>query len=199
MGLRRKIRALLKKRKSLDIGVNPVYSPSSLNGPGIEITRGAHIDPSSRIGAYTYIGNFTYITRSTIGRYVSIANNVSIGQGEHDLSRMSTSSIFYENPWEMLTKGECEICSDAWIGVDAIILRGVRVGFGAVVAANAVVTMDVPNFAIVGGVPAKIIRYRFPEETRQKILASAWWNKDVEEAREIQRKLIGEIGKNEAG
>lgn len=196
MGLRAKIKTLFRKKQSRRFDTSPVYSPASLKGDGIKIMRGSQVDPSCEIGAHTYIGQFAYISKTKIGRYVSIANNVSIGQGEHDLSRISTSSLFYDNPWDVLTEGECEICSDAWIGVDAIILRGVRVGYGAAVAANAVVTKDVPDFAIVAGVPAKIIRYRFPEEIRQKILASAWWDKNVDEARSIQQQLAQAIGKH---
>jgi virginiamycin A acetyltransferase len=155
----------------------------------VEILRGAKIDAMSEIGSYTYIGCNTYVTKSKIGRYCSIANNVSIGQGEHPLGRISTSSKFYVDSWETLTQGTCEIASDVWIGVDAVILRGVKVGLGAVVAANAVVTRDVPPFAIVAGVPARFIRYRFSEEKQQLILTSCWWEKESVEAKCLINKL----------
>lgn len=151
---------------------------TALAGREIEILKGSTVDASSRIGSYTYIGSNTNITKSTIGRYCSIANNVSVGQGEHRLDYISTSARFYESPWEVLTAGECELASDVWVGVDAVILRGVKIGFGAAVAANAVVTRDVPNFAVVAGIPAKIIKYRFPESMQNTILASLWWEKE---------------------
>lgn len=155
----------------------------------VETLHHVNIDASCRVGSYTYIGWRTGITKCDIGRYCSIANNVSIGQGEHQLDRISTSSTFYLDPWATLTEGECVIESDVWIGVDAVILRGTKIGFGAVVAANAVVTKDVPAFAIVGGVPARVIRYRFSEEKQQKILASRWWEKDWQEATALITKL----------
>ena len=147
------------------------------------------IDASSSLGSYTYIGRNSFITKSSIGRFCSIANNVSIGHGEHHLHRISTSSLFYASPWEELTQEDCIIESDVWIGVDAIILRGVNVGVGAVVAANAVVTRDVPPFAIVAGVPAKILKYRFSEEKQQQILASKWWEQSKEQAEVIFKQL----------
>jgi acetyltransferase-like isoleucine patch superfamily enzyme len=153
------------------------------------------VDATSKIGSYTYLGCRTSVTKSTIGRYCSIANNVSIGQGEHNLEKISTCSVFYDSPWETLTAGSCIISSDVWIGVDAVILRGVNVGVGAVIAANAVVTKDVPAFAIVGGVPARLIRYRFSEQKQQKILASSWWNKEVDEARSLLKSLEHELEK----
>lgn len=162
---------------------------AALVGREIEVLKGSSVDASSRIGSYTYIGSNTNITKSTIGRYCSIANNVSIGQGEHRLDEISTSARFYESPWEVLTAGECELESDVWIGVDAVILRGVKIGFGAVVAANAVVTRDVPKFAVVAGIPAKIIKYRFPENTQTAILASLWWEKE-HAAAAVALKLI---------
>ena len=67
-----------------------------------------------------------------------------------------------------------------WIGSRAMILEKVNIGDGVVVAAGAVVTKDIPPYAIVGGVPAKIIRYRFNEETIQKLLEMKWWEKDLE-------------------
>ena len=155
----------------------------------VEALRGASIDATSNIGSYTYVGCNTHITKSNIGRYCSIANNVSIGQGEHPLDRVSTSSKFYIDPWGTLTAGDCDIASDVWVGVDAVILRGVRIGIGAVVAANAVVTKDVPPFAIVGGVPARLIRYRFSEAKQKLILESRWWEHESKTAAVVMRQL----------
>lgn len=180
---------LLRECRIRSLNVSP---RALLQSNGIEALHGSSIDATSNIGSYTYVGCNTHITKSTIGRYCSIANNVSIGQGEHSLDRISTSSKFYADPWETLTAGDCEIASDVWIGVDAVILRGVRIGIGAVIAANAVVTRDVPAFAIMGGVPARLIRYRFSEEKQQKILISRWWEKERETAAAVIRQLEDE-------
>lgn len=163
---------------------------------GIETLYKTSIDSESNIGSYTYIGSYTHITKSNIGRYCSIANNVSIGQGEHLLDHISTSSLFYKRPWEILTQHDCTIESDVWIGVDAVILRGVRIGFGAVVAANAVVSKDVPPFAIVGGVPAKLIRYRFSERDQRRILDSEWWQHDRRDAEAIIQQMELDINRS---
>jgi acetyltransferase-like isoleucine patch superfamily enzyme len=160
----------------------------------IEVMGGSSVDASSKIGSYTYIGRNTHITKSDIGRYSSIGNNVSIGQGEHSLDQVSTSSRFYASAWDLLTTGKCEVGHDVWVGVDAVILRGVRIGVGAVVAANAVVTKDVPPFAIVGGVPARLIRYRFSKEKQKVILESAWWELDSDKATEEIRKIETRLG-----
>src|SRR6266568_3835399 len=157
----------------------------ALNGNNINIGRGTQLDGLTSIESYTYIGRNCTVTRSKIGRYVSIGNNVTIGPGEHDLGRLSTSSLFYDNPYDELTQGECIIENDAWIGVDVIIMRGVRVGIGAAVAANAVVTKNVPDYAVVAGVPAKVLKYRFNAEKQAQISASQWWTKDLPEARKF--------------
>lgn len=164
-------------------------SYKSICGRNIQIQAGSRVDSQSQIGGNTYIGLNSYVTRSKIGRYVSIANNVSIGQGEHDLHRISTSSIFYQNPWEALTGKACEIEGDVWIGVDAVILRGVKIGFGAVVGANSVVTSDVPSFAIVVGAPARVIKFRFSPDKIQSIIDSEWWQSEPKEAAIIQSHL----------
>jgi acetyltransferase-like isoleucine patch superfamily enzyme len=164
-------------------------SPKALSGHGIEVQSGSRIDAQSSIGSHTYIGCYCYITATAIGRYGSIGNNVSIGQGEHVLTDVSTSAKFYQNPYQILTAKPCQIGHDVWIGVDAIILRGVTIGTGAVIAANAVVTRDVPPYAIVAGVPARVIKYRFSETVRAALLESAWWELDVSEAAAKIRSL----------
>lgn len=162
-------------------------------GREIEVMHSTSIDSTSCIGSHTYIGCYSHITKSHIGRYCSVANNVSIGQGEHRLDRVTTSAKFYATPWETLTANDCVIESDVWIGVDAVVLRGVKIGVGAVIAANAVVTRDVPDFAVVGGVPARLIRYRFSKETQKLILESRWWEKEREEAAAVICQLEKEL------
>ena len=160
-------------------------------GLNIEIGKNTFIDQNCEIGSYTYIGKNCNITKSTIGRYCSIANNVSIGQGEHNLSKISTNSLFYQNAYNEFTNEHCTIGNDVWIGTDAIILRGVTIHNGAVIGANSVVTKDIPPFAIVAGCPSKIIRYRFDEIKQKEILSSFWWLEDLDRA----KALIDELEK----
>src|SRR5690349_1524407 len=104
--------------------------------PGVEIQSGSNVSHDCKIGRNTYIGFNCTITRAVIGRYCSIANNVSIGVGEHDLSRISTSSLFYDDPYKVLTEGECSLGNDVWIGTNSVVRRGVVIGDGAVIGAN---------------------------------------------------------------
>lgn len=182
-------RLLLQRWRSSNYISSTEVSLRALLGRNITIGRGTQVDELSTIGSYTYLGRNCTVTKSKIGRYVSIGNNVTIGPGEHELCRFSTSSLFYTNPYDELTRGECILENDAWIGVDAIIMRGVRIGIGAVVAANAVVTKDVPDYAIVAGVPAKVLKYRLDEKQQVKVTASQWWNYDLQEARSILENL----------
>lgn len=156
----------------------------SILGVGVRVGKRSFIDANCEVGQHTYIGKNCNITKSTIGAYCSIANNVSIGQGEHALDRVSTSSVFYHMSYDELTKDDCVIGHDVWIGSDAIILRGVRVGNGAVVGANAVVTKDVKDFEVVAGVPARHLKFRFTDEQQTRILDSAWWELDLDQAKQ---------------
>lgn len=148
-----------------------------------------YIDEFSTIGKNTFIGKNVAITKTQIGNYCSIAPGVLIGMGEHDLSEISTSSLFYENAYDKLTEKECIIEHDVWIGANAIVLRGVKIRTGAVIGAGAVVTKDVPAFAVVVGIPAKIIKFRFDTEKQKIILLSKWWEKNKDEAKIILKDL----------
>lgn len=147
------------------------------------------VDHHSQIGDYTYIGFNCIVTKAQIGRYCSIANNINIGPGEHDMTQISTSSQFYTNPYEKLTEKPIQIGNDVWIGSNCIIRRGVKIADGAVIGANSFVNEDVPAFAIYAGSPAKFIRFRFDETKRLKILDSKWWDKDLAEAKKIIQTL----------
>lgn len=145
------------------------------------------VDKSVRIGTHTYVGRNVCITKALIGNYCSIANNVSIGQGEHNYTRFSTSTHFSDNPFEELTEKPCTIGNDVWIGVGAVILRGVTVSDGAVIGANAVVTKNVPPYGIAVGVPASVIKYRFLDEKITELLNSRWWEYDAEELSDFSK------------
>lgn len=124
-----------------------------------------------------------------VGRYVSVASGVQVLLRNHPMDRLSTHPFFFNQKLGLLEKdtiedGNLEIGHDAWIGSRVIITPGCkRIGIGSVVGAGAVVTKDVPDFAIVGGNPARLIRYRFSEDQREVILASRWWERSIEELR----------------
>ena len=141
------------------------------------------------IGAYTYISANTDIENAEIGNFCSIADHCRIGMSGHSLYYMSTSPIFTqtlnalqkrwisENVFEHKSEEErVTLGHDVWVGSHVLINGGVHIGNGACIAAGAVVVKDVPPYAIVGGVPAKIIRYRFPQETIDKLEEIQWWN-----------------------
>lgn len=141
------------------------------------------------VGAWTYGRPKVRFAESgaklTIGRYGSIADGVEILLGGNHRTDWATTYPFPEWPdlWpgaagiegSHATRGDVAIGHDVWLGSQCMVLSGVTIGTGAVVAARAVVTRDVPPYAIVGGNPARVIRVRFDEATIAALLACRWW------------------------
>lgn len=148
--------------------------------------------PNVQIGGHSYMNGGIVRENTRIGRFCSIAYGVSIGMSSHAIGLVSThpfATRAAQDPHYISPYGKpalrhwtdpTEIGHDVWIAQNVIIGAGVKVGTGAVLAAGAVVFRDVPPYAIVGGVPAHLIRYRFPEEVRKMLLESQWWRYPLE-------------------
>lgn len=156
--------------------------------------------PDYQVGIGTYgtpkVYDWHEGTTLKIGNYCSISFNVQIFLGGHhhaDWISTYPFSAFLEGvepiPDTGFSKGNVIIGSDVWLCANAVILSGVTIGHGAVVANSAVVTKDVEPYAIVGGNPARQIGYRFDEETRRLLLATAWWEWDQAEVRKVHQLL----------
>jgi acetyltransferase-like isoleucine patch superfamily enzyme len=145
------------------------------------------LDPRIAVGRQTYgVGEQTVLLfrdddRVSIGDYCSIAYGVTIvASGEHNFRAVANFPFIARfqgnDQHDTYSKGPVVIGNDVWIGAKATILSGVTIGDGAVIAAGAVVTDSVPPYAIVGGVPAKLIKYRFDAETVSRLLQIGWWD-----------------------
>jgi acetyltransferase-like isoleucine patch superfamily enzyme len=139
---------------------------------------------NSIVGEHSYIADFSIVNNTKIGKFCSVGPGFKCGLGSHPDDFISSSPFFYQ---EQYTSGQTiyeeyadiTIGNDVWIGANVFIKDGIKIGDGAILAAGSVVLKNVEDYAIVGGVPAKLIRYRHDEAVRNFLQNLKWWDKDA--------------------
>jgi phosphonate metabolism protein (transferase hexapeptide repeat family) len=180
------------EKKPRRLGLEPAIDPSARvhkSRLGIYTAVGPRTTMGeTEFGDYSYVVNDSSIMYAEIGKFCSIAAHTRINPGNHPMWRAALHHFTYRSEsygfeieddrdfFEWRREHKVVLGNDVWIGHGAIILPGVKIGTGAGIGAGAVVSKDVPPFAIVAGVAAKVIRYRFDEKTREDLLNLAWWD-----------------------
>ena len=191
------------------IGKNLIFLKNFINNPNIQV------------GDYTYYNDFHhpenferdnvsfgYFAKLTIGKFCQIGQDTTfmLSDANHQMSGFSTFPFFvfgkhnkaapdwgkYEP--DLLNKGDNIVGNDVWFGQESMVMPGIQIGDGAIIAARAVVTKDVPPYTIVGGNPAKIIRKRFSDDVISQLLKIRWWNWDFDKiSRNVQHITNADI------
>lgn len=197
--LRNKLYYFLQSKKTFidltaQIGSDTFVKNSEIHGKVIIGNRstvfGSIISGDIKIGSNTSLWGpnihvLAHNNKIEIGNFCSIARDVTIQEYFHDYNKLTTyfieRNVFggqVEN--ESISKGDIIIGHDVWIGTGVQIMSGITIGNGAVIAANSTVTKDIPPYSIAGGVPAKVIKYRFNSDEINILQKLEWWNWDIE-------------------
>ncbi len=193
-------------------------NPHPMEGfPQVCFIKNVISNPNIIVGDYTYyddpedsenfernvLYHFNFIgDKLIIGKFCALSREIKfiMNGANHQLSGFSTYPFeIFGCGWERLNqqshkypfKGDTVIGNDVWIGYEALIMPGVKIGDGAVIAAKSIVTNDVPPYTIVGGNPAKVIRQRFSDEIIMALLAIAWWNWDIAKITRNLEHIVG--------
>lgn len=189
----------IQKKFGQNICSHLINFPVTL-GEGVYIAQGVDLRANVKIGDKSYVNRGTLIASGEIGKYCSVGYNCQIGIFEHPTNLISTSPYIYRHRnisnevkpnWSMDDINNPPIIgNDVWIGSNAIVMQGVCIGDGAIIAAGAVVTKNVEPYSIVGGIPARIIKKRFEDEVIKLLLEFEWWNKSDEWVKDNIDKFV---------
>ena len=180
----------LKKIVYKNVSISSLWDGRTTFPKCTAICRGSKMN-NSTIGKYSRVGIKVEVNNASIGNFTRIGRNTIIGPGSHPMNLLTSHNIFYKKnsigrpEWVQKIDFDEEkqtiIGNDVWIGLNCIIMDGVKIGDSSIIAAGAVVTKDVPPFAIVGGVPAKVLKLRYPQEMIDRLMEIQWWNLPEEE------------------
>jgi phosphonate metabolism protein (transferase hexapeptide repeat family) len=157
-------------------------------GTSCEILEGSKVEYSS-LDDFSYLGEHCMVSDARIGKFCSIAASVRIGAPNHPIQRPSTHRFTYCTDYYSASPGRdhafferrrgerTTVGNDVWIGHGVVVLAGMSIGDGAILAAGAVVSRDVDPYTIVGGVPARLIRERFPRAIAERLMRLRWWDR----------------------
>lgn len=201
-------------------GPDPTTKHPMTGFPQVCYIKNTVTNPNILIGDYTYyddpedsenfernvLYHFPFIgDRLIIGKFYALARGVkfTMNGANHKLSGLSTYPFqIFGNGWERVMpqpgdlpfKGDTVIGNDVWIGYEAVIMPGVKIGDGAVVASKSVVVGDVPPYAVVGGNPAQVLKKRFSDETIQALREIAWWDWEIGKiTRNLEKIVAGDL------
>ncbi|QCK15917.1 CatB-related O-acetyltransferase [Mangrovivirga cuniculi] len=198
--------------KGYSIDQNAIIRKSEIKGKvniaeGCKIIGGVKITGKSpvNIGRYTSLNGpnmdiLASVNSVNIGSFCSIARNVSIQEFNHHFDRLTsyyinTNILGGKVEDDIYSKGDIIIGNDVWIGTQSVILSGAKIGNGAIIAANSVVNGEIPPYAIAVGSPAKVIKYRFNQETIDRIEKLEWWNWSTEKI--LKKRNLFELPVNQ--
>lgn len=168
-------------------------------GRNVRVYRGARVHRAT-VGDYSYIGERSAVTLVELGKFCCVGPGCVLGTSSHPskdfvsihpafYSTRSQVGVTFADHDYFQEQQKITIGSDVWVGTNVIVLDGVSIGDGAIIAAGAVVTSDVPAYGICGGVPARLLRYRFDEQTIAVLLRTRWWDRDPDWLRANFRKF----------
>lgn len=169
---------------------NIMSTRASLNakyGSNVSIGYNTYVEEDVSIGSFTYINSNSYVENCSIGKFCSISSGVYISPFEHNNQYITTHPILYNKVYGFVkentrfTRPKVNIGNDVLISLNCIILEGINIGHGAIIGAGSIVTKDVKPYEIVGGVPAKHIKYRFEMDKINYLLNLQWWDWDRED------------------
>jgi acetyltransferase-like isoleucine patch superfamily enzyme len=158
-------------------------------------SKGVILYEKSIVGNYNYFSPYSLINNSVIGNYCQIGPGCKIGLASHDITAISTNPKIYngQSKMDLFDDDNPTILeNDIWLGSNVVVKQGVKIGHGAVVGANSVVTHDIEPYTVSYGAPAKKIKYRFSDELINKIINSEWYSYNLTEARKLVSELFCE-------
>ena len=207
---------MISKEKMADFGIESWTDQPSFKKRNVRIAKyssikGINLNQGVSLDSFSYMVS-GWLMCAKIGRYCSFGESVQIGRQNHNISQFTTSPFFtgkafsvnmhlkndkkFSNIKPYFNEGPPKITNignDVWIGHGVFISSGLTIGNGSVLAGGAVVTKDVPDYAIVGGNPAKILRYRFDDKIIKKLINLSWWDYPPWELQKIKFKHINEF------